>query len=261
MQSTPTIMTVTSGKGGVGKSVVAVNLAETLAAQGHRVALLDADLGQGGCAVLINETPVASLVDFVRQTARAEEVLYQTMGGYTLVQGAAEPGVSDGREPQLYAAFDALLKRLKRSYDYILIDTPAGVDGSVRWAMDRADFSLLVLVDEPTAVTDAYRLAKMTWKTDPSYPISTLVNFVDTEAEAQSVAHRFSHICTHFLQVVPTYLGWIPYSREVRQSVREQVPTVRTSGPVQQAFQRISTMLTKPSQPAFEHIELIAKAV
>lgn len=260
MQSTPTILTITSGKGGVGKSVIAVNLAETLAAQGLRVALLDVDLGQGGCAVLLNETPTASLIDYVRQVARAEEVIYPTQGGVSLIQGASEPGQTDGRETQLYAGFDALLKRLKRSHDFILIDTPAGVDGPVRWAMDRSDFSVMVLVDEPTAVTDAYRLAKMTWRADPSYPLSMLVNYADTEAEARSVASRFGQICSHFLNVEPTYLGWLPYAREVRQSVRHQMPAVRTPGIIRNAFQRIAAALTSEDQPAFEEIELVPKA-
>ncbi|GIV59802.1 MAG: flagellar biosynthesis protein [Rhodothermaceae bacterium] len=238
------ILAFVSGKGGVGKSVLAVNLAETLCRQGHRVALLDVDLGQGACAVLLNETPVASVLDAVRGKARLIETLHETTGGFTLVQAVAEAAGADGLEHKLFRELDTLLGDLRRTHDVILLDAPAGVDGAVRWALDRADLGLLVLVGEPTAIADAYRLAKFVWQNDPAYPLGALVNYAEDEADARSVAERFSRITAHFTGQETLYFGWVPFSAHIRRSVREQCPAVRTFSPVARVFDRLGRALT-----------------
>lgn len=254
MKRDSTIIAITSGKGGVGKSVVAVNLAETLAGMGHRVALVDADLGQGACALLMNETPPASVMDVIRHTARTPQVLHRTTAGVTLVQTAAEAGEADGRERALYAALDELLAHLRRTHHFVVVDTPAGTDGPVRWALDRADLGVVVVVGEPTAISDAYRLAKLVWQADPAYPLATVVNFADSADEAQSVADRFATITEHFTGQVPNYLGWVPFSAQVRHSVSAQEPVVRTPGALQNAFESLSATLVRGRQPVLQAV-------
>jgi len=249
MKRTATTLAITSGKGGVGKSVVAVNLAETLRAEGHTVALVDADVGQGACAVLLNETPAAGVIDLVRHAASKAQVLHRTTSGLTLVQAAAEPGSVDGYERPLYDTLDGLLNELRRTHRFVLIDTPAGTGGPVRWALDRADLGVLVLVDEPTAVADAYRLAKLVWQTDPDYPLCSVVNFADTEADALSVAARFGRVTAHFTGQETMYLGWVPFSAEIRHSVAIQRPAVRQIGAISAAFRGLVQTLIEGRQP------------
>lgn len=244
-----TTLAVASGKGGVGKSVIAVNLAEALAAEGRSVALVDADFAQGACSVLINETPPASVLDLARLDARTDHVIHETITGLTLVQAVADPGSHDDHLPALYSALDDLIRRLRRECEYVLIDTAAGLDGAVRWAIDRADLTALVLVGEPTAISDAYRLAKLVWQTDPTYPLGTIVNYCDTAEEARSVSERFNAVTERFTGQVPSYLGWVPYAKSVRQSVRDQVPVVRTPGPLRDAFTRLGQMLVQGRRP------------
>lgn len=256
MRRSSTIIAVTSGKGGVGKSVVSVNLAETLAAAGHRVALVDADFGQGACALLLNESPAASVLDLVRQTARTERVLHRTETGLTLVQGVAEAGEGERHERALYACLDELLVHLQRTHTHVLIDTPAGVDGPVRWALDRADLGLLVLAGEPTAIADAYRLARLVWQTDPSYPLAAVVNFADGEQDAESVSERFGRVTEHFTGQVPSYLGWVPFSAQMRHSVARQEPAVRTPGPICSAFEAIARTLVLGRKPVLAPVSV-----
>ncbi len=242
MKRDSTILAIASGKGGVGKSVLAVNLAETLLAEGHPTALVDVDFGQGACSVLLNESPEASLLEVVQRTAHPEATRHCTATGLTLVQGAHAPVEgSDGEA--LYAALDDLLSALRREHRFILIDAPAGVGESVRWALDRADLGALVLVDEPTAIADAYRLTKLVWQAEPSYPLGALVNYCDTAAEAHDVAERFGTITEHFTARTPYFLGWIPYAARLRRSVAEQTPAVRTAGPLRDAFAEIAALL------------------
>ncbi len=238
-----TVWAITSGKGGVGKSIVAVNLAEALAASGVTVALLDVDFGQSACPVLMNESPGATVADVVQQTAMIDDAAHRTAGGVTLVVGAAEAGQIDGLHVALYDMLDEVLGQLRRTHQVILIDTPAGVEGPVRWALDRADEAILVLVDEPTAVADTYQLAKLVWQLDPAYPLGAVVNFADTEANAEDVANRFGAVTRHFLNRKAAYLGWIPFAASVRKSVSVQEPVFRTPGAEREAFERLAEVL------------------
>lgn len=240
MKRDTTIIAVVSGKGGVGKSVVSINLAEALSADGRRVAIVDADFGQSACSLLLNETPKATVMDLLRYTARTKQVKHETTNGITLIQASDHPGESDGREKDLYPSLDELLADLRSDHEYVIIDAPAGVAGAVRWALDRADLGLLVVVGEPTAVANAYRLVRMIWKSDPTYPFGMVVNFADSAAEAQGVADRFSQITEHFTGRLPNYLGWVPFSESVRRSVQQQVPAIRQPGAAAEAFRAIA---------------------
>ena len=243
MRRKSTVLAITSGKGGVGKSVLAVNLAEQLAERGQHVALIDANFGLGSCAVLLNEKPAACVVDVVRHDAHEADVLHLTNGGYRLIQSVAAPGAAEGREQRIYARLDVLLQTLRTTYDYVLIDTPPGIDGPVRWALDRADLGVMVLAGEPTAIADAYRLCKLIWSADPDYPMAAVVNLEDTEADARSVLDRFGAITEKFTGQVPFYLGWLPFSAAVRRSVIEQFPFARTEGPAREALACLSDNL------------------
>jgi flagellar biosynthesis protein FlhG len=243
MKRTSTVVAVVSGKGGTGKSMLAVNLAETLHRQGTSVALLDVDLGQSDAAILLNEAPRCSAFDLATGQASLAEVLHPVGDGFTLVQAVQEAGQADGQETRLYAALDDLLARLRRTHTCILIDAPAGVEGAVRWALDRADLGLLVLVGEPTAITDAYRLARYVWHRDATFPFAALVNMADSEDDAAEVAARFNQITRHFVGKETMYLGGVPFSAEVRRSVAEQTPVVRGSAPLSSCFQQIARTL------------------
>lgn len=245
MKRSSTVIAVASGKGGVGKSILSVNLAETLAVQGHSVALVDVDLGQGACALLLNEQPAGSVQEWVQRRAHKEQVFHRTASGITLVQGAAEAGRTPSQDNRLFTGLDTLLAELRRTHTFIVLDAPAGTDGAVRWALDRADLGLLVLVGEPTAISDAYRLARMIWEYDPDYPMCSVVNFADSEDEAASVADRFGKVTQHFTGRATNYLGWVPFSPLIRRSVAVQEPAVRTSGPVQDAFRTLGDHLVE----------------
>ena len=234
--TSPLTLAVVSGKGGVGKSVLSVNLAETFAAAGRRTALVDADFGQSACPVLLNEAPPVTALDVAVGRAEPSSALWTTEAGLTLFQAVRTPGEADGHEAALYDALDIGLDALCSDHDVVLIDAPAGAGPAVRWALDRAGAGLLVLVGEPTAVADAYGLAKLVWSADPGFPLGAAVNFADTEPEAEDVAARFAAVTRPFLGAAPAYLGWVPYAVAVRRSVHRQRPAVREPGAARHAF-------------------------
>lgn len=252
MEVTSNTIAFASGKGGVGKSVVTVNLAETLAREGHRVALLDMDIGQSDSPVLLNEAPSTTVLDTVKASGPPQEALHETEAGLTLAQAARRPRKRPRIQGDaLYAALDEMIEHLRTGHDYVLVDAPAGTEGPVRWALDRADLGALVLVGEPTAVADAYRLAKLLWTADPDYPLGVLVNFADDAADAHSIEERFEAITTRFMDQAPHMLGWIPFARSMRRSVSAQTPVVRSDGPLREAFARLArTVVREPFAPS-----------
>ena len=243
MNHKTTTLAITSGKGGVGKSIVAINMAETLCALGYQVALIDLDFGQSNCSVLLNEHPEASLFDVANHTALKDQAIHRTSNGITLVQGASQSVVQSSNIRTLLHTTDKLIQSLSINHEYIILDTPAGTAETVRWALDRASMGILVLVGEPTAIADAYQLVRMVWELDPHYPIKTVVNFADTEAEAHSVADRFGKVTTHFTGNAAKHIGWVPFSSLIRKSVNDQYPAVRIEGPVRNAFHAMATNL------------------
>lgn len=248
MKHTTTTLGVVSGKGGVGKSVLAVNLAESLARSDHVVALIDADIGQADCPVLLNESPEHTVLDYSRRAAELEDVLHRTTSGMSLAVGAVDRVRSDEEQQELYSSLDEVIARLRRTHEFVVIDGPAGTGPTVRWTLDRANAGILVLVGEPTAIADSYRVARMTWEQEPNYPLNAVVNFADGKADAYSIAERFAQITDQFTGKEPEYLGAIPFSRDVRDSVIEQQPVVRFDGPAAEAFESLTETLLEGRQ-------------
>ncbi len=245
MRRSSTVFSVVSGKGGVGKSVVSVNLAETLARDGFRVALLDADIGQGACDVMLNEEPGPSLADVATRIVTLNEACRKTASGLTLVEAARDHAELPRDRSRMFPVLDEAVDHLARHHEYVIIDTPAGCGDVVRWALDRTDLGVLVLADEPTAIADAYRLVKLAWSHDTELPLAAVVNFSETHEEAASVADRFGVITQRFTGRAPYYVGWVPFSPQVRTSVREQAPASRHAGPIRTAFDNIAAALVE----------------
>lgn len=240
MNRSSTILAVVSGKGGVGKSIVSVNLAEHLALGGHRVALLDADLTQGACAILLNEQPALSLADVSRGNGTFGEAFHRTASGISLVEGAREMREMPRRHERIFEVLDLAVESMAEAHDIVILDAPAGSGDAVQWALDRSDAGLVVLVEEPTAIADAYRLVKHVWTTAPEARLQTVVNFADSRSDALSVHDRFGTITERFTGQRPPLAGWVPFSGRVRTSVRQQTPVVRTESSIAASFDVIA---------------------
>lgn len=217
------IIATTAGKGGVGKSLLSVNLAETLVSRGYQVALIDSDLGLSNCATLLNESIPGSANDAAYDRISVNNIIHKTESGLLLITGSDSP---DYQENQIYPVLDNIIMKLRYQCDFIIIDTPAGATNISLWALDRADLSLLVLVNEPTVISDVYRFCKFILDIDPSYPFANVVNFASDEDDASKVAKRFNSITSYFLKREFPYLGYLPLNDKIRESVFRQKPFV-----------------------------------
>lgn len=217
------VITTASGKGGVGKSIVSVNLAETLTKLGHRVAIIDADLGMSNCATLLNESIPGSAKDVVDGSLSVADIIHQTQSGLKIVTGSDIAGIE---HTSIYPVLDEVLLQLQNECDYILIDTPAGTSELSLWALDRSNLCTLIVADEPTVISDAYRFCKFVLEIDPDYPFGIAVNFADDAGNARDVANRFNMIVQHFLNRQLPFFGYVPIDERVRKSVHRQKPFV-----------------------------------
>lgn len=218
------IISTASGKGGVGKTIVTLNLAETLRKNGYSVALVDADLGFSNCATLLNEQVSASALDVLHEQSYISDLFQTTTSGITLVTGADERDANIGDWELLFPVMDEIIRKLQSTHDFILIDTPAGASNLNLWALDRSDLCILILADEPTVISDAYRFCKFVLNIDPAYPFASIVNFAEDENGAQSTVTRFNSILNHFLDRRLPYLGFVPSSDKIRDSIHQQKP-------------------------------------
>lgn len=219
------IITVASGKGGVGKTNVSVNMALAYARLGKKVIVMDADLGLANVNVMLNMIPKYNLYHVIRKQKTMKEIILDTEYGIQIVAGAS--GFSkianlseDERQnfiDELYALSNA---------DIVIIDTSAGVSNNVLAFVAAADDAVIITTPEPTAITDAYGIIKIiaTEIDNLNMGLKLVVNRVKTVSEAKKVADRMINIAGQFLNLKVDYLGFIYDDPAVAQAVLRQKP-------------------------------------
>ncbi|HEY7087168.1 MAG TPA: MinD/ParA family protein [Tepidisphaeraceae bacterium] len=220
------VIAITSGKGGVGKSNVAVNLAIQLASAGREVVLLDADLGLANADVLCNVDLPFNLSHVIARKKELAEVLVTAPGGFKLIGGASGlarmADLSDLDRQRIVSA----LAELESRADVILIDTGAGISPNVLSFTRAADHVLIVTTPEPTAITDAYAVVKVITRDGGQRRLSLLVNQARSQMEARVVYERIAKVARQFLNVSVFEAGHVPSDENVPLAVRRRSPFV-----------------------------------
>ncbi len=220
------VVAITSGKGGVGKSNVAVNLAITLASAGKRVTLLDADLGLANADVLCNVDLRTNLSHVIARKKELRYVLVKAPGGFNLIGGASGLArMADLSDDDRQRLVDAL-GELEKQADIILIDTGAGISPNVLSFTRAADHVLVVTTPEPTAITDAYAVVKVMSRDGSERRVSLLVNQARSAAEGRVVHERIAKVAKQFLGVSVLDAGYVLVDDAVQTAVRRRTPFV-----------------------------------
>src|SRR5205085_6833508 len=219
------VIAVTSGKGGVGKSNVAVNLAIKFASAGKNVVLLDADLGLANADVLCNIDLPCNLSHVIARKKELNEVMVKGPGGFHLIGGASGLArMADLTDFDRQRLVDAM-GQLEQQTDVILVDTGAGISPNVLSFTRAADHVLVVTTPEPTAITDAYAVIKVISRDNSAQRrLSLLVNQTRTNQEGRVVHERIAKVARQFLNVSVLDAGSVPSDEQVALAVRRRNP-------------------------------------
>jgi flagellar biosynthesis protein FlhG len=217
---------VTSGKGGVGKTSVVVNLAVALARLRHRVAVLDADFGLGNVDVHLGLMPPWHLGHVLTGARQVEEVIVDGPSGIRVVPSGSGLQELTALSPLQWERLSAARARVSAEVDFLLIDTPAGISSNVIDLLGSLEHVLLVTSMEPSAIVDAYAMMKVLSQANPGQDIGVLVNGVPDRGEAEMVFRQLDVAAECFLRRRPRYHGYVPFDPAVRDSLLLQRSTM-----------------------------------
>jgi flagellar biosynthesis protein FlhG len=218
------VLAVASGKGGVGKTNLTINLAIALARDGKRVVVLDGDLGLANVDVLLGLVPRWTLQHVVSGERSLEEVICPAPGGIWVIPGGSGlEELANLSEERRGVLLDSLA-RLDGHFDVLLIDVAAGVSEEVSAFLHAAPEILVVTTPEPTAITDAYAVVKLARQGEGDTKFHLVVNQTDDGGEGSQVARKIRTVARQFLGVELNMLGHVPTDTAIPKAVRGQVP-------------------------------------
>jgi len=220
------VVAIASGKGGVGKTNIAVNLAIALAAAGRRVLLVDADLGLANVDLVLGQRPRGDLGHVLSGRMALGDIVQEGPAGIRWIPGASHmPAISRIGERRREALLEGLTD-LETQHDFVLLDAPAGIGQGVLHLVRQADELLLVATPEPTAMMDAYALLKAAAAGGPETlgRIRLIVNLVTHARQAEEVHRRIAQTAARFLRLEVGLLGYVFCDGHVGRAVQRQQP-------------------------------------
>lgn len=216
------VISVTSGKGGVGKTNIAANLAYLLSRRGKRVLILDADAGLANIDVILGIRSPCNLYHVLKGEKKLAEAIVTGPGGIRILPSSSGiPEMADLSRGQKLTLIDEL-NTLHGALDVMLIDTGAGISSNVMYFNMAAKEIMVVTTPEPTALTDAYALIKVLYQRHAKRRFRLIVNMAKSATEAKEVYDRVSRATDHFLNLTIEYLGFVLLDEKVREAIRQQ---------------------------------------
>jgi flagellar biosynthesis protein FlhG len=214
---------VASGKGGVGKTWLAITLSHALANSGAHVLLFDGDLGLANVDIQLGLMPKHDLGSVLagRLPLNQTTMTYED-GGFDIIAGRSGSGNLANISPSRLQTLSEDVKMLSSSYDHTIFDLGAGVERTVRNLANQVDTVLVVTTDEPTALTDAYAFIKLTHMERPKLDLRVVVNMANSTMEGERTYNTILKACEGFLKFSPPLAGVIRRDSKVRETIRNQ---------------------------------------
>lgn len=256
------VIAITSGKGGVGKTNIAVNMAIAYAQQGKKVILIDGDLGMANVNVLLNIVPQYNLMQVINKQKTMQEIITETEFGIKFIAGANGFSKIANLSVDELDYFAKQFSQLGNA-DIILIDTGAGIANNVLQFVAAADEVCVVTTPEPTAITDAYGIIKIitTELVDRETNIKLLVNRVHSADEGKRISERIITIVAQFLNYKVDYIGFVYDDPVIQASVIRQKPfmIVNTNSKPAQCIKHIVGRIEKNEMGNSEGVSTFLK--
>ena len=239
------IIAVSSGKGGVGKTNVSVNLAISMAKQGKEVILMDADLGLANVDVLLGLNTEYDLSHVMKGERTLEEIMVEGPSNIKVIP--ASTGISDmaNLTPSEHVGLINAFSELSCAVDVLIIDTGAGISDSVINFCGASQDVVVVVHDEPASITDAYAFIKVMSRNHKVSRFHILANMTHDAREGQELFIKLSKATDRFLDVVLNFIGSVPYDGKLRKAIQHQRAVVEAFpySPSSLAFKRITKQI------------------
>jgi flagellar biosynthesis protein FlhG len=248
------VLAVASGKGGVGKTNVAVNLAIALAKHQHSVLVMDADLGMANIDVMLGIRPAYDLYHVITGQKTLDEVIVEGPEGISIIP--ASSGVSRMTDLSLseHAGLISAFDQISRQVDFLIIDTAAGIAESVITFCKAAQEVIVVVCDEPASITDAYALIKVLSQEHGVKRFQVLANMVRDAEHGRRLFSKLANVAENFLDISLGFVGSIPADEKLKEAVRSQTQAFPHSPSGVAFFQlgkRISQLPRLPSATGY----------
>jgi len=239
------VFTITSGKGGVGKTNIVANLAAALMLRKKRVMVIDADLGLANLDLFLGVRPTYTLADFFAGQAALDEIIVPNRNGILLLPGASGVQEITALRHDQKVALLTELDALNHEVDLVLVDTGSGISDAVTYFATAAQEIVVVVTPEPAAMTDAYTLVKVLASVHHEKRFRILANNVSGEAEARRLFDALSGTALRFLNASLDFFGWVPRDPQLIQAVArsQTVVTEASNAPSARAFASMAERL------------------
>lgn len=247
-----TAIAITSGKGGVGKTNLATNLGIALAEAGHHACLVDADFGLANVCIILGRQPEHTFDDVLRGETGLLDTIMSGPGGLDILPAASGLDRLVEATPEARGRLPADLKELESRYDYLLIDTSAGISPAVLAFIKASDETAVVITPEPTSLTDAFTLLKALRREHYAGGLNIIVNMLPPEQDGRRLFARFNAAAARHLGLRLNYLGQVVMDRSVTSAVLRQTPLMvhRPDSPASRCLRRIAARITEIFPPA-----------
>lgn len=220
----PHVIAITSGKGGVGKSSISVNLGIALSRMGRKVCLLDADTGLANINILLGLTPKLSLEHVLFGNKSIADVMLNGPHGMKVIPGANGIAECTRLQPRQHMQLTRQLATVEGEYDYLLVDTAAGIGDDTMDFVRAAQQTIIVVTTEPTSLTDAFSMIKLLRRRGKKSHFHVIVNMCSSTKQAREVFHRFAGAVEKYIGIKLNYLGFILQDESLRAAVAMQSP-------------------------------------
>ena len=222
------VITVTSGKGGVGKSNTAINLAIQFRKMGQRVIILDADFGLANIEIMFGTVPKHNFCDLIYQGKNIKEIItWGPMEVGFISGGSGIAGLSNLSREYLTYIIQSLAE-LDAIADIVIVDTGAGISDAVLEFLVASGELLVVTTPEPTSITDSYSLLKALKRhprfSEKASQVKVIANKVDSQNEGQALFNKLNAVVSRYLKLPITYLGAVPQDNQLSKAVMQQMP-------------------------------------
>ena len=218
------LLAVASGKGGVGKTVLAIGLAQALARAGQRVLLVDADLGLANVDVQLGLDPRHDVADVLAGRLSVAAAATPHAAGFAILPGRSGSGALAGLDGAALGRLEAALAEAMAGFDVVLLDLGAGLDAAVRRLAAAADLLLVVATEEPTSLTDAYAVLKLHRRDRPGGAARVVVNQATDRTAGERTWRTLDQACLRFLGAGVPLAGVVRRDARVAESIRRQTP-------------------------------------